>query len=320
MKAQVGFVSPLADRMVQFVAFKRMQGYDYADGIHCLRRFDLFLSKEGCPDGVLHAETMNRYCTEMTGLSVSTREGLQSVLRQFSLYLHAFEPQSVILPARFLPRHSRQIRFHPLSEEHIAKLMAATEILSPKNGIRPHCIHFLIGLLYSTGLRISEALALNLRDVNTEYATLFVRRGKFRKQRLVPMSPSTLDAMATWLEHRKQYAGSKASAPLFIVKWNKRPNRDQVYRTFRRLCKHCGMDGDPPPRLHDLRHNYACRRIVLWREAQEDVDALLPVLGNAMGHVDFFATQVYIHIDAGSLQQASAKFNAHFTHSLENSK
>lgn len=59
---------------------------------------------------------------------------------------------------------------------------------------------------------------------------------------------------------------------------------------------------------------------MLWREEQADVDALLPVLANAMGHVDFFATQIYIHIQAGSLQQASIKFNSHVTHSKENTK
>lgn len=320
MKEQIDFSSSLADQMVRFIAFKRMQGYDYADGMQRLKRLDSFLSKEGCTDGMLHAETLNRYCAEMVGLSVSSMTGIQSTARQFSIYLHAFAPESAILPAHIQPRHPRQTRFYPLSEVQIADIMEASETLIPKSGIRPHCIRFLIGLLYSTGLRISEALALNLRDVNTECATLFVRRGKFRKERLVPMSPSTLEAMAVWLEHRQQYAGSEASAPLFIVRWNKRPSRDQVYRTFRRLCRQCGIDGDPPPRLHDLRHNYACRRIALWREEGRDVNALLPVLANAMGHVNFFATQVYLHMDAGSLQQASIKFNTHIKHNLENSK
>ncbi len=320
MKKPIIFSSAFADRMIQFVAFKRMQGYDYAEGMHQLVRLDSFLSKEDCTDGILHIETLNRYCAEMAGLSVSSMTGIQSTARQFSIYLHAFEPESAILPVRIQPRHPRRIRFYPLSESQIADLMAATKSLIPKSGIRPHCISFLIGLLYSTGLRISEALALNLRDVDTECATLFVRRGKFRKERLVPMSPSTLEAMALWLEHRQQYAGIEASAPLFIVRWNKRPSRDQVYRTFRRLCRQCGIDGDPPPRVHDLRHNYACRRIALWREEGRDINALLPVLANAMGHVDFFATQLYLHINAGSLQGAASKFNTHIKHILENSK
>jgi integrase len=107
-----------------------------------------------------------------------------------------------------------------------------------------------------------------------------------------------------------------------VIAWNRRLTRWVAERHFRRLCIHVGLTAKPPPRLHDLRHNYACRRIALWRQAQEDVDALLPVLANAMGHVDFFSTQVYLHIDAAGLQQASTKFHTytHVHHHPESSK
>ncbi len=320
MKERVDFSSSLAGRMIRFIAFKRMQGYDYYDGIQRLRRLDSFLAKEGAGGGVLHAETLKHYCDEMAGLSESSISGYQSTARQFSIYLHACEPESAVLPVRILPRHPRRIRFHPLSEDQITDLMDATEILVPKCGIRKHCFRFLIGMLYCTGLRISEALTLNLQDVNTECATLFIRRGKFRKERLVAMSPSTLEAVTAWLRHRQQYAGSEASAPLFVVRCNRRLSRDQAIRTFRRLCRHCGIDGDRPPCLHDLRHNYASRCIARWRENGEDVNALLPVLANAMGHVDFRATQIYLHIDAVSLQGAADKFYKHIRYTLENPK
>jgi integrase len=269
---------------------------------------------------MLHGEEMQGYCAEIARLGASRQAGLLSAVRQFSIYLHALEPQSAILPLHILPRHSRAIRFHPLSEAEIGRLMKAAETLSPRNGIRPHCIRFLVGLLYCAGLRITEALALNLGDVDAENATLFVRCGKFRKERLVPMSHSTLNAMAAWLDRRGCHAGSEPSTPLFIDRWNKRLGRDQAAGAFRRLCASCGIGDRPRPRLHDLRHNYACRRLALWREEREDIDAMIPVLANAMGHVNIFSTQVYIHIDAASLHQASAKFNAHIAHSREDSK
>lgn len=311
MKAPDCFSSPLADRMVQFVAFKRMQGYDYVDGMASLRRFDAFLLKTGCCDRQLHGAEMQGYGVKIAKLSASRQSGLLSAVRQFSIYLHALEPQSAILPLRLLPRHPRAIRFRPLSEADIASLMKAAETLVPRQSIRPHCIRFLIGLLYCTGLRIAEALALNLGDVDAEHSTLFVRRGKFRKERLVPLSPSTRMALAAWLELRGHYAGSEPSAPLFIDRRNTRLGRDQAADAFRRLCVSCEMDQSPRPRLHDLRHNYACRRLALWREEHEDIEAMLPVLVNALGHVNVFSTQVYIHIDAASLHQASAKFNVY---------
>lgn len=317
MKPPTAFVSPLAERIIQFIAFKRMQGYDYEEGRLRLKGFEAFLSKTGCASRLLRTEDLDRYRARLHGLKGATQAGSLSTVRQFSLYLHALEPESAVLPARLLPRRSRPIRFHPLSPTQVGELMAATVMFNPQKGLRAPCLRFLIGLLYSTGLRIGEALALNLGDVDARQSTLFVRRGKFRKERLVPMSPSTLEAMNQWLALRAGYAGSEERSPLLVAGWNTRLARHQASNAFARLCVHCGIGGAPPPRLHDLRHNYACRCLALWREAQEDVDALLPVLANAMGHVDFHGTQVYIHIDAAGLQRASAKFREHAKPCLE---
>ncbi len=320
MKSRINFASSLADRMIDFIAFKRMQGYDYTSRTECLKRFDTFLARNECNDILLHPEDMQSYCAETAGLNAVTRTNLHSSVRQFSIYLHAVEPRSAVLPKHMQPRNPHPIRFYPLCEAQVCALMAATDTLSIKDGIWPHCMRFLIGLLYSTGLRIGEALSMKLQDVNMENSTLFVRQGKFRKERIVLMSSSTLDAMEAWLKRRQHYAGSEASAPLFIAQWNQSPSYQQASIAFRYLRKHCGFDEDPPLRFHDLRHNYACRCIALWREEKENVNTMLPVLANAMGHVDFFSTQVYVHIDAGSLQQASVKFNTHIKHHLEHSK
>lgn len=309
MSAPIVFVSRLAERMLQFIGFKRMQGYDYTASAACLMHFDSFLSNRQEVVQGLCVEELEDYRARLQGLKRSTQSGRLSVLRQFSLYLRAFAPQSVVLPKRYIPRQPRSIRFCPLRPDQVGGVMEA--IGKSAGGIRADCIRFFIGLLYCTGLRTSEALALNLADVDLDQATLFVRQGKFRKERLVPLSPSVVTAMRQWLRRRALYAGHGPSAPLLVVAWNKRLNHSQAYSAFRRGCMRCGLDGQPSPRLHDLRHNYACRCIALWREAQEDVDALLPVLSNAMGHVDFHATQVYIHKDLGTLQKAGFRFHRH---------
>jgi site-specific recombinase XerD len=299
--------------MVSFIAFKRMQGHDYRDGEMQLRRFDTFLGTTDCTDGVLRMRDVDRYRATIAGRSIRTQCGALSLIRQFSIYLHAMEPRSEPVPARLFPRQARPIRFHPLNAFQVSGLMSvAVGVLG--DDIAAHSIQFLIGLLYSTGLRISEAVALNAGDVDFKHATLFVRRGKFRKERLVPLSSSTLQATREWIERRASYVDRSDRAPLLVIARNRRLTRWVAERYFRRLCIHVGLTAKPPPRLHDLRHNYACRRIALWRQTQADVDALLPVLANAMGHVDFFSTQVYLHIDAAGLQQASDRFHTH-THS-----
>jgi len=311
MKRSFDPSSPLAERIVQFIAFKRMQGYDYSSGADELSRFDGFLTRNGYTRQVLDVDVLEHYADEIANLSCSTRAGRLSTVRQFSLHLHALAPESVLLPTRLVPRGSRSIRFYPLSSSQVGELMAATAILKSGSGIRAECIRLLIGLLYSTGLRISEALGLCPGDIHSADSTLFVRRGKFRKERLVPMSASTREAVEQWLPLRAKYAENESGAPLFVTGWNRPLPRDRAYRIFRRLCTRCGFVGEPPPRLHDLRHNYACACIARWRQAHEDPDTLPPVLANTMGHANFHDTEIYIHLDAAALQQASERFRQH---------
>ncbi len=317
MNTPGGLTSSLAERMVQFIAFKRMQGYDYRGGADALGHFDAFLTQSGYARRTLQPDILERYAGAIEQRSHSTRAGKLSTVRQFSIYLRALEPGSVLLPERLVPRAPRTIRFYRLSSAQVGELMAAAEILRSDHEIMVESIRFLIGLLYSTGLRISEALALTLGDIDSMGSTLFVRRGKFRKERLVVMSRSTCAAVDRWLGYRARHAESATSAPLFVAGTNRPLTRRRAQRVFRQLCIHCGLEATPPPRLHDLRHNYACACIAQWRHRHEDVNALLPVLANALGHAAYQDTEVYLHIDAAALRQAGDRFRRHVQHVTE---
>lgn len=319
MSAPEAFHSPLAPAMADFVAFKRMQGYDYTEKVKALSHFDRFLLGVDCADGLLREAHFEAYLAATAALSPSTREGRFSVARQFSRHLHAHRPESAVPPANMLPRHARHIRFRRLEPEHVRDLMEAAIRLRPENGPRPWSVCFLIGMLYTTGLRLAEAINLDLGDIDPERGTVLVRRGKFGKDRLVPLSPSAWEALECWLRRRSRWASTGPSAPLLIGGDNARLACDQARYAFRVLRRRCGMQDNPPPRLHDLRHNFACRCIARWREEDRDVNALLPVLANAMGHVDIHATQVYIHVEAAALQQASVTFFQYTQHQEEQS-
>jgi len=303
--------------MGAFVEFKHMQGYDYRARAGILKLFDRFLIGQDCSGGLLRREHFSRYLETTAALSHSTREGRLSVLRQFSRYLHAQRPESALVPAGLLPHRPRNIRFCRITFEQVGMLMSAASGLRMKYPSGPQNVRFLIGLLYACGLRINEALNLNLGDVDPEKGTIFVRRGKFGKDRMVVMSDSSAAALRKWPAFRSRYGKTEDSAPLFVGGANGRMTYWQASRSFRKLCACCGLQTNPLPRLHDLRHNFACRCIEQWREQGKDIQTLLPVLANAMGHVDFCATQVYIHVDAASLQEASHKFHDHFTRKQE---
>jgi len=310
MNPQTSFESPLADMMERFVVHKQMQGLDYTDPAYRLTFFDCFLCSEDCSGGLLRSEHFFGYLESLTHLKLKTRESRLGVVHQFSLYLNAFRPESRVMPLRLLPAIAQSIRFQRITAAEVGLLMDAATKLSPK--IRAACIRFLIGLLYTTGLRISEAINLNLGDLDLERNTLFVHRGKFGKDRLIALDPSTVEALKAWLNLRSFHAGSGNFAPLLVGAPNKRLSYPQAKRAFRKLRTQCGLLGDPPPRLHDLRHNYACECLARWRREGKDIQTLLPVLSAAMGHVNPRSTQHYIHIDAATLLDASDKIHDRF--------
>lgn len=318
MNKMTSFRSVLAEQMQQFVAFKRMQGYDYTDQARTLSYFDRFLFEEydGAQAPCLSLDALQGFVATTAHLAGFSRYNRLSSLREFSRYLHARCPNSALLPRDIVPLRKSTVRFYRLTPEQIAELMAATANVLPPECIRTHAIGLLIGLLYCTGLRIREALNLTLGNIDMQRSMLHVAKGKFGKQRLVPMSPSTLAALSSYLAIRSHHAGTGRSSALFIGAYDKALSHQQAYRGFLRLCRHCGLGGKPLPRLHDLRHNYACRRLALWREEGRDINAMLPVLATTMGHVDILHTQLYLHVEMGDLRHAASLLNTHLnTHS-----
>jgi len=313
MNRRSGFHGPLAREMEAFIAGKRMQGYDYTDQALTLSYFDRFLAAAGhrSDAACLTADILRRYVATTDTLAAYSRRTRIASLREFSRWLHARCSRSAVLPLDILPRCGYRVRFFPINSGQVAALMAAAPAVLPAGGMRARSIATLIGLLYCTGLRIAEALKLTPRDIAADGSTLHVLRGKFGRERFVPITAGTYSVLAEYLAVRGRHAAGGDSSPLFIAAGGAGLTRNQVYQDYHRLCRHCGIWGQPPPRLHDLRHNYACRRLALWREEGRDVNAMLPILATAMGHTGFYATQCYLHLDALALQAAAARFNVH---------
>lgn len=308
------FHSSFAERIREFIDYKKLQGYDYSDQARTLYYFDVFARKEGYTQPRLSKKIADGYIVETAHLMPNTQYKRLSALRVFSSYLHMFDPENHVL--RELPvKPSSSPRYYLYSREEITVLLRYAKKLKPHGSIRPDCFYVLIGLLYVTGLRISEALALNLGHVNTDKGILLVRKGKFSKDRYVAIEESTCRVLRDYLHKRTEYGPSGENAPFFITPAGERLNYAKVDSTFRKMIDKCriGRDAAKKPRLHDVRHAFACNCLFKWYDEGVDVNARLPVLATAMGHVDIAATQVYLHITPTFLQQAAQRFHCTFT-------
>ena len=197
------------------------------------------------------------------------------IVRPFARYVRQFDPATEVPPAGLLGRAHRRLAPHVYTEKEIIALIREARRLSPARGLRPDTIATLIGLLAATGLRVSEALHLQRDDVEIDAALLQIRTTKFCKSRLVPLHATTVSAL-------RQYALSYSK-----------------FRTaFRRLRIRLGWESrtNPTvrPRAHDLRHTFACRRLLQWHRDGVDVDAHLIDLSTYLGHAKVTDTYWYL--------------------------
>jgi integrase len=308
------FRSCLAPHMERFVALRQASGFDYRGQAKELRYFDTFLFRND-----LHVERLTRDLTEdyersLRPLHPATRENRLRVLILFARHLTGADPESFVPWAPPSDRAARARLPFIYTLEHIRALMQAAGRLLPAPSLRPHTYGALIGLLYSTGLRISEALALDLGDLDHDAKLLHVRHGKFGKERWVPLSDSAYGGLRAYLDRRMGTGPPEPGAPLLISLRGRRLNYSTVLHTYQRLLAVCGLRPakGPRPRIHDVRHTFAVHSLLRWYRQGRDINACLPALSTYMGHVGLEATLVYLHATAELLDETHRRFLTHY--------
>jgi integrase len=297
--------------MDDFVTFKKSHGYDYGGGAATLWHFDRFLLRSGHGHRRITTSILERYALSMRDLAPNTQYGRLSVVRVFARWLHLLIPESALVEDICVRRPSLP-RSYLYSHEELASIIACAR---RKGGIRGACLATLFGLMYATGLRIGEALALNMGDIDFAGSRLMVRRGKLGKARNIVLSKSTVAALGSYLEQRNAIPPRGLTTPVFIGMRGRRFNYNNVSRQFRSMLRECGVGigAACPPRLHDLRHTFACDCLWKWYREGADVNARLPILATAMGHVGIGSTQTYLHVTSQLLIAASGRFETTFT-------
>ncbi|MGH3609255.1 MAG: tyrosine-type recombinase/integrase [Pseudonocardiaceae bacterium] len=166
-----------------------------------------------------------------------------------------------------------------LSEAEVIRLLKACSTRAP-TGVRNRA---LIAVLWRCGLRISEALSLELRDVNLEAGTVRVRHGKGDRSRTVGIDEQTTALMARWIDRRKKLSPG-ARAPIFCTLQGGRLDSSYVRRMLPRLAAKAGIDRRV--HAHGLRHTYASE---LAREG-----TAINVIRDALGHTSLAVTDRYL--------------------------
>ena len=192
------------------------------------------------------------------------------------------------------PRKSKRLP-QVLTRDEVASLLAAPKGTAP-GGLRDRA---LLELMYACGLRASEAIGLEVGEIDLEAGVLRAR-GKGSKERLVPVGREAIAAVRTYLERgRPPLVGLRDERHLFVNRLGNGLTRQGLYKIVQRHARTAGLDGKMSP--HTLRHTFATHLLAGGCDLRS--------LQEMLGHADVATTQIYTHLSADRLRDVY--FKAH---------
>jgi site-specific recombinase XerD len=231
-------------RVDAYLAARRSLGFDLRIAGRQLLGFARFADHAG-HRGPLTVAVAVRWAQSARRATRLTWARRLQVLRPFMKYRAQFETGTEMVPSNLFGPVYRRLVPHIYTEAEIRALLDAAAQLRSVMGLRlrPHTYATLFGLLASTGLRISEALALTPTDVDLLGAALTVRKTKFRKSRLVPLHPTTVAALRRYADARRRQVSDRR-IETFLISDRGTPLGDRmVHHTFASLRARLGWSG-----------------------------------------------------------------------------
>ncbi len=275
-----------------YLAVRRALGFKLDRHEHELRKFVSYMQQRQV--SIVTTALALDWATQSSNAAPITHAKHLNIVRGFAQYLHASDPRHEVPPVKLIPY--RKIRYEPYiySDEDVTALLGATREMA--HPLMAATYTTLFGLLAVTGMRLGEALALDVDDVDDNDAVLFIRNSKFQKSRQLPLHSTTRDVLRVYADKRNELI-SRPRGPSFLMSTTGvRLKSQNVHTNFWRLLQKVGLYEIRPrrPRIHDLRHSFAVNTIRRWYEAGLDVEQRMASLSTYLGHVSPSSTYWYL--------------------------
>lgn len=310
---QPSYVS-LGPKIKQYLELRRSLGFIYRTVEYTLNAFDKHLAQHFPRNKTITREIFIHYLNSIQHLQSKTKHDHVSKLRQFFRFMFQFD-SNIYIPEKNLIGTARvQVKPHIFTEDEIIKLIEQAKKLSAKHALLPYTYAMIIGLLWVTGMRIGEVVNLKIEDVDTVNGLLYIRQTKFFKSRLIPLSATSIDALANYIKQRKSFGYCEEPGTSFFFNNRGKPC---ITATTPRTIKALMVKADLKtvhgkiPRVHDIRHTFATRWLQEFYQSGKDPTAYLPVLATYMGHANIANTQVYLHPSIELLNTAGQQLQSY---------
>lgn len=289
----------------EFIDMKRSLGYQYVNEETSFLNFDKFLKSE-CNGSIgITKGLTDLWVDKHPNDSAIHKYKRLAFIKQFSEHLINQGFKSYVPP---LPKYPDKT-FIPYiySYEDICSVFSACDELRlsrRKTNTALLIMPCLLRMLYGTGIRISEALSLRNKDVNVDEQHLVINESKNGKQRLLPFTNSLADVCVDYLRHRNKIPIESVNDPdkYFFVSPIGLPCKvNAIHVWFYQILVKAGITIggiNQSPRIHDLRHSFACHSFLKLSNEGVDLYCSWPYLSAYLGHQSLRMTEQYIRLSS----------------------
>jgi integrase/recombinase XerD len=255
-------MNTLPQALDEYLALRQAMGFQVRDARSLLGRFIAFLEQQEAT--YITHELAVHWATEPRAVQPAEWARRLSLVRGFARYRSATDPRTQIPSMGVLPYQPQRASPYLYSDAEIRQLLQAAAHLPSPTGLRAQTYVAAFGLLAVTGMRVGELVGLDNTDVDLTRGHLTIRHGKFGKSRLLPLHPTTREALRHYVVERDRRYPIPQTPSFLVSEQGTRLSNWALRRTFVTLSRQIGLRGPADshgPRLHDFRH-YAESRIM----------------------------------------------------------
>lgn len=283
----------LSEAVNRHIELYRSMGFKYKVQAYMLRSFADFA--QGRSEEFIQTDSVLKWAASAP--SVRQRHDRLLTVHRLACALNAEDKRHQVPPTDVFGRGRRSRPMcHIFTQDEIDRLLRAASHLSPTGSIRAVTYRALLSLIACTGLRVSEALKLELSDVTEE--GLLIRKTKFQKSRLVPLHESARRGLQQYIAARNRIATTTTTTTVFISQRGAGLPYPTVNATYLFLARSTGLRNGPGRggcRIQDLRHTFAVLSLEQCAGDRQAVARHMAALSTYLGHSHVSDTYWYLH-------------------------
>ena len=312
----ITFKSVFAQVIEKYIDQKRSLGYKFNVEAESLKHFDLMCESCNIKEPILTNELIERWNRKRPYENDTTHSLRIRHIRSFSIFMHN---NGFTAPAAFhpLPHKDRNFIPHIFNDDELQRFFKSVDInntvVRTVTPIRHLVMPVLFRMIYTCGLRVSEAVLIKNEDVDIERRTVNILNSKGQKDRVIVMSHSMAEICADYRKNPEII--NFTSQYFFPAPDHGYYSPDTIYQLFRKYLFDSGIPHGgcgKGPRLHDLRHSFAVHVLSKWQKQGKDIYVCLPILSRYLGHARVEFTETYLRLVSESYQEVTNTFDSTF--------